>query len=107
MATVQRKFDAGAVLRSLYEELAYVKKVAYAIDDDSLTITVRVVFDNDNVSNDDYHARCMTTVQNALEFMHRLPDNMKDLYHLVPLSGPPTQAGMEHFGRMIVVIDRQ
>ena len=100
-----QEFDIGAVLRDLYEDIPYIRKVAYDIDELGRKIMVRVVFDETD-DNDDFHDRSMTSVGKILEFEDRLPDGMKDAYHVVPLSTPPTTAGMEHFRRMTAVLDR-
>ena len=105
MATAQQEFDAGAVLRDLYEDIPYVKKVAYDIDEDGGKIVVRVVFDAAD-DDDIFHARAMTSVEKILEFEDRMPGKMKSTYHVVPLSAPPTPAGMDHFRSMRAVLDR-
>ena len=105
MAAVQNEFDAGATLRELYEGIPYVKKVAYSIDEDSRKILVMALYDEvDNY--DDHHTRSMTSLGKIIEFKGRMPDRMKDAYHVVPLSVPPSTATMEHFRRMTIVLDR-
>ena len=101
MATVQREFDAGATLRELYEGIPYVKKVAYSIDEDSRRILIMALFDEAD-DDDDYRVRVMTSIGKIHEFEERMPK----VYHVVPLSVPPSTATMEHFRRMTIVLDR-
>ena len=89
MAAAQDEFDAGAILRELYEGVPYVKKVAYSVDEDSRRILVMVLFDEAG-SDDDYRVRVMTSMGKIIEFKHRMPD----AYHVVPVSIPPTTATM-------------
>ena len=101
MAAVQDEFDAGAILRELYEGIPYVKKVAYSVDEDSRRILVMVIFDEAG-NYDDHHTRAMTSIGKIIEFEDRIPD----AYHVVPVSTTPTTATMEHFRRMTIVLDR-
>ena len=101
MAAVQNEFDAGAILRELYEGIPYVKKVAYSIDEDSRRVLVMVLFDEAD-NGDEYHTRAMTSIGKIIEFEGRIPG----AYHVVPVSTTPTTATMEHFKRMTIVLDR-
>ena len=101
MAAAQDEFDAGAILRELYEGVPYVKKVAYSVDEDSRRILVMALFDEAG-NDDDYRVRVMTSMGKIIEFEDRIPD----AYHVAPVSIPPTTATMEHFRRMTIVLDR-
>lgn len=105
MAATQQKFDIGIALRSLYEDIPYVRKVGYSVDEIGRVITVRVVYD-DTDNADDYHARAMLSIERCLDFENQLPEDMKNAYYVQPLASPPTPGGMDHFGRMTAVLDR-
>ena len=105
MAATQQKFDIGIALRSLYEDIPYVRKVGYSIDEIGRVITVGVACDDtDNAA--DCHARAMLSIRRCLDFENHLPEDVRNSHYVQPLASTPTPGGMDHFGRMTSVLDR-